>query len=126
MKTMGKRIRSKRLELNMSQEDLGNKLGVQKSTISKWEKAEVEHIKRSYILQMASIFGVSVSWLMGLDKAAEVTLTYSSPDSEAVTTTVDGTPIIGPSSLKSDLYRAALNVKPENYAVAIDLLKSLS
>ena len=126
MKKMGKRIKSKRIELGMSQEQLGEKLGVQKSTISKWEKAEVEHIKRTYITQMAGIFGVSVSWLMGLDEAAEVTLTYTAPDHEPVTTTVDGNPILGPEALRGELYRAALNVKPENYAVAIDLLKSLS
>ena len=65
MKQLGKRIRNKREELGLTAEDLGRKLGVNKSTISKWERAEVEHIKRSYINEMSEIFNCSPEWLMG-------------------------------------------------------------
>ena len=77
MKQLGKRIRNKREELGLTAEDLGRKLGVNKSTISKWERAEVEHIKRSYINEMSEIFHCSPEWLMGFDGAPEVKVTYN-------------------------------------------------
>ena len=126
MKQMGARIREKRRELDLTLEELGEKLGVQKSAISKWEKGEVLNIKREYISKMAGIFGVSPAWLMGLDNASDVSITYSAPGRETVTTHADARPIIGPASKRAELYQAALNVKEENIDVAIDLLKSLS
>ena len=126
MKQMGARIREKRRELDLTLEELGEKLGVQKSAISKWEKGEVLNIKRDYISKMAGIFGVSPAWLMGLDNASDVSITYSAPGRETVTTHADARPIIGPASKRAELYQAALNVKEENIDVAIDLLKSLS
>lgn len=126
MKQMGARIREKRRELDLTLEELGEKLGVQKSAISKWEKGEVLNIKREYISKMAGIFGVSPAWLMGLDNASDVSITYSAPGRETVITHADARPIIGPASKRAELYQAALNVKEENIDVAINLLKSLS
>lgn len=126
MKTMGQRIRDKRKEYNMTMEELGAKLGVQKSAINKWEKGEVLNIKRSYIKEMAELFHVSPAWLMGMEDT-EAVVTYTAPDREPVSLFVDGHPIIGTNApnLKVDLFQAALEVRPENYAIAIQLLKSL-
>lgn len=126
MKKMGMRIHNKRRELDLTLEELGKKLGVQKSAISKWEKGEVVNIKREYIDKMAKIFDVSPQWLMGYETAPEVTLTYEAPGHDTIKTTVGGKPIIGPASKRAELYQAALQVKTENIDVAIQLLKSLS
>ena len=128
MKTMGQRIKQKRTEYGLTMEELGNRLGVQKSAVNKWEKGEVLNIKRSYIKEMADIFHCSPAWLMGMDDVTDVTLTYTAEGKETVTTTVDLDPIIGhkQQSLRAALYAAALAVKDENLEVAIELLKSLS
>ena len=128
MKQLGKRIRSKREELGLTAEDLGRKLGVTKSTISKWERAEVEHIKRSYINEMSEIFNCSPEWLMGFDGAPEVKVTYNAEGQEPVTAVIDHQPIIGGESERSQralLYKVALEVKPENIQTAIKILKAL-
>ncbi|MBQ6163953.1 MAG: helix-turn-helix domain-containing protein [Clostridia bacterium] len=62
--TMGDRIKTLRLEHNMTQEQLGNVIGVQKSAIRKYESGHVENIKRSSIKKLAQVFGVSPSYLM--------------------------------------------------------------
>ena len=127
MKTMGQRIHDKRVEYGMTMEELGAKLGVQRSAVNKWEKGEVLNIKRPCIKAMAELFHVSPAWLMGMDDT-DVTVTYNAQDREPVTLFVEGTPIIGPSSapnLQVELYQAALDVRPENYEIAIKLLKSL-
>ena len=128
-KIMGMRIHDKRKENNLSLEELGSRLGVGKGTISRWEHGAVENIKRSHIAMMAEIFGCDPVWLMGLENAPDVTVTYESPDREPVKALVDIEPIIGKSSVmarRAALYAAALEVRPENFDVAIKLLKSLS
>ncbi len=65
--TMGERIKYLRMREKMTQEQLGDVLGVQKSAIRKYEKGEVENIKRSTIKKMSEIFDVSPCFLMGWD-----------------------------------------------------------
>ena len=62
---MGEIIKMLRVKSKMTQEELGEKLGVQKSAIRKYEKGEVENIKRSSIKKMADLFNVTPSYLMG-------------------------------------------------------------
>lgn len=69
--TMGDRIKSLRKEHRMTQTELGDILGVGKSAILKYENGSVENIPRSTIQKMASIFGVSPSYLMCFDKWEE-------------------------------------------------------
>lgn len=66
--TMGQRIRNLRKEHKMSMEELGKCIGVGKSAILKYEKGEVENLPRSAIEKMASVFGVTPSYLMCFDE----------------------------------------------------------
>ena len=79
--TIGMYIRQLREELQMSQEELGQRLEpkVNRAAINKWETGQVENIKRTHIQQLAKKFGVSPCELMCFDdrfdsaKAAEET-----------------------------------------------------
>lgn len=64
--TMGDKIKYYREEKGWSQEELGAKLPhpVQKAAVMKWEKGNVENIKRSNILKMAELFEISPCELM--------------------------------------------------------------
>ncbi|MBR5678020.1 MAG: helix-turn-helix transcriptional regulator [Paludibacteraceae bacterium] len=126
MKTMGSRIKQKREECGLTQEELGKKLGVLRQTICKWENGEVGNIKRSCIAEMANIFRCDPVWLMGFETSKEVQLEYTAEDAETVKTIVDGHPIIGESSLRAKLYQAAAKVRPENLQAAIDVLQTLT
>lgn len=65
---MGERIKQLRIEKGWTQEYLGQLIGVQKAAIKKYEKGEVENIKRSKIKVMADAFGVHPTYLMGWDE----------------------------------------------------------
>ncbi|MWO10088.1 helix-turn-helix domain-containing protein [Escherichia coli] len=65
--TMAERIKKLRIEHNMTQEELGEKVGIKRAAINKYEKGNVENMKRSMIEKMSSIFGVSPVYLMALD-----------------------------------------------------------
>lgn len=67
MCTMAKRIKHCRIKSNLTQEELADKLGLQKSAIAKYENGRVENIKRTTIEEMARIFNCRPSYLMGWD-----------------------------------------------------------
>ena len=64
---MGDIIKQLRLQHNMTQEELGKHIGVQKSAIRKYESGLVENMKRTSIQKMADLFNVSPTYLMGLE-----------------------------------------------------------
>lgn len=65
--TTGQRVAQKRKELGLSQEALGEKLGVSRQSIYKWESdsalPEVEKL-----VALSRLFGVSVGWLLGVEE----------------------------------------------------------
>ena len=64
--TVGLRIRSARKSAGMSQEELGRKLGIGKSSVSEWESGK-HPIPMDVMDQIAEILNVSVPHLMGWD-----------------------------------------------------------
>ena len=62
--TVGEKIKTLRKELGLTQTELGEKLGVQKNAVSKWETGRVDDIPGSKIRSMAALFGVSPSYLI--------------------------------------------------------------
>lgn len=65
---MGEKIRERRIALGMTQEELAQKLGVQKSAVAKYENGRVQNIKRAMIAKMANILECSPVWLMDLEE----------------------------------------------------------
>lgn len=65
---MAERIKERRLALKLTQEELGNKIGLQKSAIAKYENGRVENVKRSIIQKMAQALECSPSYLLGFDE----------------------------------------------------------
>ena len=64
---MADRIKERRLFCGFTQEELAERLGLQKSAIAKYENGRVENIKRSIIEKMAMVLECSPSYLMGWD-----------------------------------------------------------
>lgn len=123
-KIMGQRIHEKREAAGLSVEELADKIGVSRQTVYKWEKGIVKNIDRDYIGKMAALFRCDPEWLMHMENS-KVTVTYSADGREPVSAIVSKEPIIGPASKRAQLYKVALEVKPENLQTAIDILKSL-
>lgn len=73
---MAERIKERRISLGLTQEELANKLGLQKSAIAKYENGRVENIKRSVILKMSEILECSPPYLMGFADAADTSASY--------------------------------------------------
>lgn len=63
---IGKRIRDRRLELNLTLEEVGNAVGVNKSTVKKWEDGYISNMHRDRIDALAKVLKISpVSLITG-------------------------------------------------------------
>lgn len=60
----GEIIKKKRTEKGLTQEELGKLLGVNRAAINKWETGRVQNIKRSKILLLSEILGISPNELL--------------------------------------------------------------
>ena len=64
--TIGQRIAQKRKELGLSQEALGDKLGVSRQSIYKWESdSALPEIDK--LIALSRLFGVSVGWVLEVE-----------------------------------------------------------
>lgn len=61
---VGDKIKMHRKILGLTQTELGEKVGVKKNAVSKWECGRVEDIPTSTIKELANIFGVPASYLI--------------------------------------------------------------
>ena len=61
---IGQKIRKARLERGLTQQELGNLVGVQKSAIAKYENGKVVNIKRSTLQKIASALNIRPSELI--------------------------------------------------------------
>ena len=68
--TPGTRIKELRTLAEMSQEELGRRIGVQRAAINKYEKGSVTNIPITAIERIANIFEVSPSYILGWDKTS--------------------------------------------------------
>lgn len=68
---IGERIRQRRIELKMTQEELALKVGYRsRSAINKIEKG-LRDVNQTQILKLSEILDVSIPWLMGYDVPME-------------------------------------------------------
>lgn len=66
--TMGERIKQLRKAKGLTQEELGKYIGVKKAAIMKYEKGNVQNMKRSSIEILSNLFNVTPAFLMCLDE----------------------------------------------------------
>mgnify|MGYP000232297156 CR=1 FL=1 len=67
MPDTGSIIKKLRLDNNMTLEQLGDKVGVGKSTVRKWENGMIANMRRDNIAKIAEVFNVSPAYLIGVD-----------------------------------------------------------
>lgn len=79
--TLGRRIQEGRKAAELSQEALGERLGVSRQAVSKWE-ADAAIPELENLIAMSRIFGVTVGCLLGVEEAAKTDWEDQSPAPE--------------------------------------------
>lgn len=90
MKT-GKIIRELRMERQMTLEELGKLIGVQRAAVQKWEDGTTVNLKRGTIQRLSEIFDVSPTYIMGMSSVKHPTKALRIP---LLGTIAAGTPIL--------------------------------
>lgn len=72
MKNTGEMIKYYRKKLGLTQEELGNYVGVQKSAIAKYENGRIENLKRTTIEKLSELFDILPSELLGISATNNV------------------------------------------------------
>ena len=88
--TFGDKIKKLRLMKGMTLEQVGDIVGVGKSTVRKWECGQIANMRRDKIAKLAGALGVSPSYLMGWEEG-----TVLLDGDSAVSMAVKRVPIIG-------------------------------
>ena len=61
---MPNNIKSERARLNISQKELGDMLGVDESTIARWER-DIAPVKAGYLRKLSEIFHCTTDYIIG-------------------------------------------------------------
>ena len=78
MKTIQEKIKSRRLELNLTLEDVAKALGVNKSTVLRYESKDIEKMPIDLVPPLAQVLQCSPEYLMGWeDDVQEVSIKFN-------------------------------------------------
>lgn len=64
----GNIIKNRRIEKGLTQDELGDLVGVQKSAIAKYENGVIENLKRSTILKLSEALDLTPTQIMGFEE----------------------------------------------------------
>lgn len=71
MEQIGEKIKSRRLELELSLQQVANYVGVTRTTVMRWERGIIENMRRDKIQKLADILLVTPSYILGLSNDVE-------------------------------------------------------
>lgn len=69
---MGQKIYNLRVQKGLTLEELGNMVGVGKSTVRKWENGMIANMKRDKILKVSEALDTTPAYLMGWEEAEKI------------------------------------------------------
>lgn len=82
------RIALARKQAGLSQEQLGEKLGVSRQAVSKWESGQ-NNPDVAYLAEMCRVFGVSSDWLLLGKETDDASIPARCPDCQTIITGLD-------------------------------------
>ena len=103
-------IKTRRLEIGKTLEEIGNIVGVSKTTVQRWESGDIANLRRDKIAQLAIALEVSPAYLMGWEDEKE-----KAPQGEEPPR----------SELEKKIIDGAAMLNDDNRQTVLDLVESL-
>ena len=79
---MGKKIYNLRVQKGLTLEELGNMVGVGKSTVRKWENGMIANMKRDKILKVSEALDTTPAYLLGWDEEDHANAIFLNPEEQ--------------------------------------------
>ena len=76
---LGEKIKERREAKGLTLEEVGDYVGVTKSTVRKWETGDIENMRRDKIAKLAEILSVSPLYIMGMIETYQISQSGSKP-----------------------------------------------
>lgn len=76
MSETGEQMKKRRKQLNMSADELAEKLGVSRSTIFRYEKGDIDKVPAEYIDKLAKALSTTPAYLMGWEENLETSTDF--------------------------------------------------
>lgn len=113
-KVIGERIKQARTALNLTQSDIAKELGLNKSTIQRYETGNITRLKLPILHAIANILNVNPDWLVGYDVPMQAnSVNHSiSQCSNILPITMKKIPLLGDIACGKPIYA---NEDKENY-----------
>lgn len=73
-------IKTRRIELKLTQTELGKKIGVGAAAVQKWEAGTVTNIKRNVLKRISEVLGINPAVLVGYDVSNYIIISKSEID----------------------------------------------
>jgi repressor LexA len=67
MKINWEKARARRMELNMTMEELGQKIGVQRSAVNKYEKGQIKNVSFDMFMKLSQALQIAPGYLMDIE-----------------------------------------------------------
>lgn len=110
MMSIGERMKSRRISLDMTMEELGNIIGVNRSTIHRYEKGAIENFSASALLPIAKALRCSPAYLMGWEDIPEGAMPIATKTIPVLGDISCGTPIVAnEEDEKMEVYDTGVN-----------------
>lgn len=97
--SIGEKIKALRLKNNLTLEQVGNAVGVGKSTVRKWENGMIANMRRDKIVSLAKALNTTPAYLLGFSEFSEEPASTASLDG---TTEQKEKPLSEPEELKEN------------------------
>lgn len=107
--------------MNLTLEQVGDLVGVGKSTVRKWETGDIENMKRDKIVKLAKALRVSPSYIMGIEEEQPQIETLPVKKIPVVSRISAGLPIYSEENLIDYIYFATnkLNSDKEEFGLKV-------
>lgn len=81
--SIGDKIKTLRLKNNLTLEQVGNAVGVGKSTVRKWENGMIANMRRDKIVSLAKVLNTTPAFLLGYSEAHDNSTETKTPPGQA-------------------------------------------
>lgn len=122
-------IKTRRIELGITQAQLAAAVGVSEATVSRWESGDISNMKRSRIAALAKALQISPSVIMGWDEELEKTSEYKALYKIAEDMYAKKSPGISAEGLSADemeVVSILRKMSPEQFARELAYLRQMS